>query len=922
MDFYFYQISAQSLNCVCHIFTWIPANQHQFITSNLLSVIFFFATFVSCEKSNEFNSLKSSKLGALALSCINELLSKKFVSSDAAQLFHQVFQNTFQLLQTLLKEDENECLLNSLDEDYILKMTEFLRLFIADHFARIEYHKSFPIVEFLALLFQFTFRQKHCDRFLSLLDIWTIFIEIMTSFNSSKRLDFLEKYKCTLLSFASQVTCKIQFKYNQNGLKELDDESTNDDNVTELQHFLNSCSESVVKVADLFPLEVIIIVDEIFQENMKNCQGLEYFIAKDENGKPIKLNISNENDIRRLHGSLRDLVTSLKMLAHLSVDMVSEYFEKWFYVAKPLVDNLINFLVFIDRLKMSTLETWDPVLSNDLSEVHSQLLLTLKAFVPWLSQFNCNSINLDSNSCSLLVTVVVNECIDIIICNTHQYNHNIVHCAILCLHHITLYLRSKLISTLESIQLLYTKFCSSIRLDISGDPEVDNLCFNLPLLKEDEIIMCNIFSNIFILPWPLTSDEDQDWSTRFLHHSRFIQTLSEPIISPLKANSELLNQLETQECYKILLKRTLPLFSNIIYNHQESPNRSKQLLLLGMKEIFELSIRLLSTFIPKRDTCEEILELFLSGYDVLRSQVKLNYVEDIVQIMLQEFAVSNQTNSDNLSVNSNNESSDCRIIKVFFKILSLIVEQPYSSIKSLLPSIISLVFNQLSHLIRRYNDPDLNRQFFKFLHNLLNNNFKYFQKSTLVNSYTSLINSKECKGQDGGTVSSVTTGEGTKEECGESKGDQNLENEEQLIIILQAYGQSFLTSDIGLFKQNLESLETLNNRLHLYSKKLFKDRLLDHFLNLFIETCITLSRELFQEDMLATIYSLASVDFNYFYKSFMPKFLINCEGLDDSQKNLVCNTLTRSMVVDLPSFVKNLQVFVNDVRFFRILNNS
>jgi len=145
MDFYFYQISAQSLNCVCHIFTWIPANQHQFITSNLLSVIFFFATFVSCEKSNEFNSLKSSKLGALALSCINELLSKKFVSSDAAQLFHQVFQNTFQLLQTLLKEDENECLLNSLDEDYILKMTEFLRLFIADHFARIEYCSSFPV---------------------------------------------------------------------------------------------------------------------------------------------------------------------------------------------------------------------------------------------------------------------------------------------------------------------------------------------------------------------------------------------------------------------------------------------------------------------------------------------------------------------------------------------------------------------------------------------------------------------------------------------------------------------------------------------------------------------------------------------------------------------------------------------------------
>lgn len=45
---------------------------------------------------------------------------------------------------------------------YVEKFTDFLRLFVSVHLRRIESNAQFPLVEFLALLFKYTFNQvKH-----------------------------------------------------------------------------------------------------------------------------------------------------------------------------------------------------------------------------------------------------------------------------------------------------------------------------------------------------------------------------------------------------------------------------------------------------------------------------------------------------------------------------------------------------------------------------------------------------------------------------------------------------------------------------------------------------------------------------------------------------------------------------------------
>jgi len=41
---------------------------------------------------------------------------------------------------------------------------------------------------------------------------------------------------------------------------------------------------------------------------------------------------------------------------------------------------------------------------------------------------------------------------------------------------------------------------------------------------------------------------------------------------------------------------------------------------------------------------------------------------------------------------------------------------------------------------------------------------------------------------------------------------------EFVMVMLQAFGESFLQPDISIFRQNLHALESLNSLHHLYSK--------------------------------------------------------------------------------------------------------
>ncbi|MCL4125791.1 UNVERIFIED_CONTAM: hypothetical protein GTU68_065757 [Idotea baltica] len=83
--------------------------------------------------------------------------------------------------------------------------------------------------------------------------------------------------------------------------------------------------------------------------------------------------------------------------------------------------------------------------------------------------------------------------------------------------------------------------------------------------------------------------------------------------------------------------------------------------------------------------------------------------------------------------------------------------------------------------------PEVKGPLFKVLHCLVDRNWKYFFKSSVQSSL----------------------GNNPWDLC---------EHEAQFVQIMQAFGQSFMQTDITIFKQNLSALESLNSKYKLYHK--------------------------------------------------------------------------------------------------------
>ncbi len=63
--------------------------------------------------------------------------------------------------------------------------------------------------------------------------------------------------------------------------------------------------------------------------------------------------------------------------------------------------------------------------------------------------------------------------------------------------------------------------------------------------------------------------------------------------------------------------------------------------------------------------------------------------------------------------------------------------------------------------------------------------------------------------------------------------------------------------------------------------------MLYQFLNVLIQVLVHKSHDLLQEEIAISVYTMASVNFDGFYSTFLPQFLTTCDGLDANQKTIL-----------------------------------
>lgn len=872
-------ICSLALECLAHLFSWIPLSSS--ITPSLLTTIFHFARFGCDTRAKKMASVNGNSqnvawtqerghLGILAMSCINELMSKNCVPMEFEDYLLQMFQQTFYLLQKITKENKTHTVksrLEELDESYIEKFTDFLRLFVSVHLRRIESNSQFPVVELLGLLFKYTFHQPTHEGYFSCLDIWTLFLEYLTSKIKSRLTDrhtVLNRYKDALVLLLREVLNRIQFRYNQSQLEELDDETLDDDQQTEWQRYLRQSLEVVAKIMELLPTHAFSTLFPVLRDNLTVYLGLQQFIVPSERGH--RLNITAENDCRRLHCSLRDLSSLLQAVGRLAEYFIGDAFTTRFNDTLNVVERLVDSNLYGSRVKLYNMETAVPsVLKPDLIDVHAQSLAALQAYSHWLAQFSSEVHQQNSAQFISLISTTMDAVAPLI---STKVPEKLLLSACHLLVSVATTVRPVFLIRIPAVQKIFNRV-------------TDSAAQRLP--DEAQVLICRALSNILLLPWPGLPESEQQWQDRSTNHSNLLSALTREY-RVLKTNvivPQGKGQLENAK----VIHQTLSILKDIVDTVSAEATKSRQICYQSMQDAVQVSLDLFPSYIHQPDVTDEMLSFFLTLFQGLRVQMGGPFTEQIIQTFLNMFT------REQLAESILHEgSAGCHVVEKFLKILQVVVQEPGQVFKPFLPSIIVLCMEQVYPIVAERPSPDVKAELFELLYEVLHHNWRYFFKSTVL----------------------ASVHRGTAEEL--------MENEGQFIAIMQAFGQSFLQPDIHIFKQNLAYLESLNTKQKLYHKKIFRTSMLFQFVNVLLQVLVHKSHDLLQEEIGIAVYNMASVDFDSFYTAFLPEFLSSCSGVDANQRTVLGRNF--KLDKDLPSFTQNVHRLVNDLRYYRLCNGS
>ncbi|XP_069996041.1 exportin-6 [Penaeus vannamei] len=885
-------VACLALNCLTHLFSWIPLSS--LITPHLLNTIFLFASLGADPQHNKLHNgsldnsfMSGDSLGVLAMGAINEIMSKNCVPHDFEDFLLQMFRNTFQLLQRLVRDEPNTTTsrLQLLDSSYIDKFSEFLRLFVSVHLRRFENNSQFPVLEFLSLLFRYTFHQHSVEAYFNCLDVWGIFLDHLSSkIIGAEDRNAVSRYEDALISLAQGILHKIQLRHNQAELEELDHEISEEisegcesyygeigtsDEVSEWHSFFTRNLELLAKIADLLPDQIFTLVYDPWCETTKIYLTLQSNMVE-QNGRR-RLNISAEHECPRLHCLLRDLSSLLQAIGRFSTLFLGEELPKRSATAIQVIEKLVEMANFSTGLKLFEVETAVDVLHSDFVEVHAQVLSTLRAWVHWLSQLygqqfvqvypGGTQTHQHQDTCH-----TINK--QMLVAATNVLNVGapglIVNCGVQLLLSLSVMVRSPVALEMNQVQSLYVQAPS-----VSSDVKVRRL-------------LLRALVNFLLLPWP-SFIVDHRLETRKHHLTTFINSFTSDV---RKINVQTLADDKTmQESIAPKLCDTLSIIRYQVEELNSTDKASRELYYHCIQDIIHQAILLFPVYVQHSSVCEEILALMVVVMQVLRVQLGPARVEATIQTFLDVFTTRHHLQ---LAISADNPAA-VRVLEKFLKLLELIVSEPGQSFKRFIPNTITLCMDHIYPVVSERASPEVKGPLFELLRCLLEHNWKYFFRPSVH----------------------ISLGAGNWD---------SIENEAQFIQIMQAFGQSFMQPDITIFKQNLEALETLNSKYKLYHKGVFRNSMLGQFITVLLQVLVHRSQDLLQEEITITVYNMASVDFNTFFSAFVVHFLQNMDGLDNDQRTTLKENFKTD--TDLPTFTQNVQRFINDLRYYRTCNAS
>lgn len=318
---------------------------------------------------------------------------------------------------------------------------------------------------------------------------------------------------------------------------------------------------------------------------------------------------------------------------------------------------------------------------------------------------------------------------------------------------------------------------------------------------------------------------------------------------------------------------TIMPLTQLLEDCASSSTTIKKMLHSCLEPIINRTLELLSYVIRCQIICE-VLGFLHSAFSVLQQQLGPEFMQNAVQGMLQLYT------RENISAGP--------ALDQLLEILILVVSAPSNAFKAFVPSVTSLCLGQVWPAIGSSLSahPDTTLVLLKLFHSILMHRWQYFYNTSILRT------------------------------LGHPDEDEPIEHKEELVAILEAFGQALLQSDVNIFRQSLQSLEQLNIRWRLYQRAIFKVHLLERFLMALFTVLFQQSHNLLADEIAIAIHSLASVNIGWFFGHFLPTFLATCEGVDNMQRATLLENFDKS--TDQPTLTRSVLQLISDLRCYQL----
>ncbi|CAF1422636.1 unnamed protein product [Adineta ricciae] len=817
---------------------------------NRLSILPFPIEFI-----DELFRFVSSTWSIDALNCIHEIILKQHIPRQYDSILHSTLHHVVQLLAIA---NENFTI------DLQVKLIEILRTLFNLHLKRCETIEHFPMFELLNGLYKFTFHQTTQDGFYACLDIWSIFIEYIKTKDESRlmsRDNSFEKYAQILRSLSQELLQRVH--HGQMQAKSLEETTDLNDSETATDRYIRECVDLLSKLTDLptLPSNILHLLISLLQPDIEKYKTIQKLVQTSSTDPPRQqFHLTNES----IH-ACREILTSLNHLLHAFSRIANTCLldnnnqqQSFVQTRVTLVHQFIQLMIYIIHVRFDLIECSSKELHEEFIKVQTRSFECVTNTTQWLSQMLIlHSSNQDNRRMiQELITHIIDACVPLI--DVNNSDRSIAQSAASLLSSLVPLTRQQLpIDQFDSIKLLIHRI----------------LTWNVAVQSKTSFQLYKVSIKI-IASIILT---DQQSAEQFFH------SIFQPLDAILK---EPTSQLMQHSFLNYML-----LLTELIESVRMENNKTRQHFFQSIQSLIINSNRFLPYIINRDPDCETALvSLLLTVFEVFRVQMGAELLNTILQTTFAAFNIENVR-----TVLREPKPNAHAAISRFLEFLALLVNEPGNSklAQQFLPTIIELCTSALYPAIRENFALDIRENYYKLVHNLLINNWRYFFKGTVLTTFN-----------------------------GEA---ETTANEQSFIQLMESIAWSFSQADIEQFRTNLSSCNELQLKCGLYTKSIFRQQMSQALLSLLLSVLLARSHELCRDDIISTLFYILTTDStNNNFAHFIQHFLNqthNQNNLNDKHKRLLLENYSRNET-DLPSFTQNINDFIHDYRHYTTTNSS